>query len=79
MEIESLDLRLVQLRTLGTDAWRMEQFQVPSMECDGDDLGGMSLCKPQLARSPKKWWVGKESPQNALNLGLGIIVILSSG
>eukprot|EP00434_Breviolum_minutum_P024494 symbB.v1.2.021633.t1/scaffold1882.1/size97200/2 len=28
VDVESLDLRLVQLRTLGTDAWRMANFQV---------------------------------------------------
>ena len=34
VDVESLDLRLVQLRTLGTDAWRMANFQVPFFSWD---------------------------------------------
>lgn len=45
VEVKSLDLRLVQLRTLGTDAWRMSNFQVPVFYgiFVMRSLGGMSL------------------------------------
>ena len=41
VDVESLDLRLVQLRTLGTDAWRMANFQVPFFSWGfGDETAG---------------------------------------